>query len=299
MTPALHALLAEFLAHEAGLRGRAPATIAAYGGDLRDLLGFLTAHTGRMDAGMLRDLTPSDLRAWLSRGRARGLGPRTMARRLSAAKGLIRHASDRQGWDATRLLSLRGPKLPARLPRPLDEGAARGVLALAAEHPTPWIAARDAAVTSLMWGAGLRVSEALSLRWSDLPLGEALTIDGKGGKQRIVPLLPAIRDAVDAYAALQPFAREGALLRGARGGPLGPRAVQRTVEGLRAALGLPASATPHALRHSFATHLLSAGGDLRAIQELLGHASLSTTQGYTGVDAAHLMRTYRDAHPRA
>ena len=197
---------------------------------------------------------------------------------------------------------MRGPAHTPRLPRPLPEASARAVLERAElQAAEPWVAARDTAVVTVLYGLGLRVSEALSLKASDTPLPEVLRISGKGGKERVVPVLPMARSAVAEYARLCPFdlAPQDALFRGVRGGPLGARAVQKVMEQVRHQLGLPASATPHALRHSFATHLLTSGGDLRVIQELLGHASLSTTQAYTAVDTARLMEVYEAAHPRA
>lgn len=198
---------------------------------------------------------------------------------------------------------MRGPKVKASLPRPVSEDQARGLLEESEADPDmePWEAARDRAVLTLLYGCGLRISEGLSLTRADAPLPETLRITGKGDKTRMAPVLPAVREAVDAYLALQPHPLEpsDALFRAKRGGPLGPRQVQAAMQRLRGRLGLPASATPHALRHSFATHLLGAGADLRSIQQLLGHASLSTTQKYTAVDAAHLLDAYAAAHPRA
>jgi integrase/recombinase XerC len=208
---------------------------------------------------------------------------------------------DREGADATAVLATRAPRFRRKLPRPLTEDGAMTMLAAVGDDAREdWIAARDIAVVTLLYACGLRISEALGLTGAALPLGESLRIVGKGGKERLVPVLPAARAAIARYAALCPFdlGRDGPLFRGARGGPLSPRLVQGAMERARLRLGLPATATPHALRHSFATHLLSAGGDLRAIQALLGHASLATTQGYTGVDAARLMEVYRSAHPR-
>jgi integrase/recombinase XerC len=200
------------------------------------------------------------------------------------------------------VLSARAPRFQRRLPRPLSVEGARAMLEAVGEQAgEDWIAARDTAVLTLLWGCGLRISEALGLTGADVPLPEVLRIRGKGGKERVVPVLPAARAAVDRYAALAPFApvADEPLFRGVRGGPLSPRLIQKAMETARLALGLPASATPHALRHSFATHLLAAGGDLRSIQDLLGHASLSTTQAYTAVDASRLMEVYEKAHPRA
>jgi integrase/recombinase XerC len=234
--------------------------------------------------------------------RGRGVSARSLARALSAVKGFTRWLADREGAEATAVLSARAPRFQKKLPRPLAIDAARAVIGSVRENPAEdWIAARDAAVVTLLYGCGLRISEALGLTGASVPLPEVLRIRGKGGKERIVPVLPVARAAVDLYARLCPFPveRDAALFRGARGGPLSPRLIQKAMETARAQLGLPATATPHAMRHSFATHLLAAGGDLRTIQDLLGHASLSTTQAYTAVDTARLMEVYEKAHPRA
>ncbi len=242
------------------------------------------------------------MRAWMARARAQGLSARSLARALSAVKNFARWLADHDGVEVTAVLATRSPKTKRRLPRPLSEDAARALLDTAPLNASePWIAARDAALLTLLYGCGLRVSEALGLCGADLPLKESLRIRGKGGKERIVPLIAPARTALEAYLAACPYPPETdlSLFRGARGGALNPRLVRQLTEKARHQLGLPASATPHALRHSFATHLLSAGGDLRAIQELLGHASLATTQGYTAVDTAHLMDIYSAAHPKA
>jgi integrase/recombinase XerC len=301
--PALTAALADWLAQLRALHGAADNTLAAYRRDVARYLGFLAEHRG--GAGGLAAVAaaaPSDLRAWMAAERARGLSARSLARALSAVKGFTAWAAERTGADATTVLSARAPKVRPGLPRPLGEEAAAAILDdIGAGARQDWIAARDAAIATLCYALGLRISEALALTGADHPLPAVLRVTGKGGKTRLVPVLPAAAQAVAAYAVACPFdlAPTGPLFRGARGGPLAPRLVQRAMEGARLRLGLPASATPHALRHSFATHLLAAGGDLRAIQELLGHASLSTTQGYTAVDAARLMEVYEKAHPRA
>ena len=210
--------------------------------------------------------------------------------------------SEREGFDPTPVLSARSPKFQKKLPRPVSEDAAKALIeTVDVQSMEPWIAARDSAVVTLLYGCGLRISEALSLSGADQPLPEVLRITGKGGKERVVPVIAAARRAVAEYVALFPgkLPPDGALFRGARGGALSPRQIQKVVAQARMQLGLPATATPHAMRHSFATHLLAAGGDLRAIQELLGHASLSTTQAYTAVDTAQLMEVYSRAHPRA
>ena len=265
-------------------------------------MGFLTSHWGEaLGAARLGAATTRDVRAWLARLNADGLSSRSAARSLSAVKSFYRWLAEAEGIECPAILAARAPKSAPRLPRPVEAKAAAAMVDFAAsDHREPWIAARDAAVLTLLWGSGLRISEALGLNRGDAPLSEALRITGKGGKQRIAPVLPAARAAVDEYLALLPYdlAPDAPLFIGARGKRLNPRMAQKAMERARLALGLPATATPHALRHSFATHLLEAGGDLRAIQELLGHASLSTTQVYTGVDQARLMQVYEKAQRR-
>lgn len=241
------------------------------------------------------------MRAWMAHERGTGLGARSLARSLSAVKSFYRWLSEREDFDATAVLSTRSPKFQKKLPRPLEQDAARQMIETAGEQETSdWVSARNIAVLTLLYGCGLRISEALGLLGADAPLPETLRIVGKGGKERVVPVIPAARDAVQRYRSLCPFdlPADRPLFRGVRGGALNPRAIAKAMETARLQLGLPASATPHAMRHSFATHLLTAGGDLRAIQELLGHASLSTTQAYTAVDTARLMEVYKAAHPR-
>lgn len=303
LAPALGAALAEWLSQLRALEGAAANTVEAYRRDVAGYLSFLARHRGGAE-GLARvaTTTQSDLRAWMAEERARGLSPRSLARALSAVKGFTAWAADRTGADATTVLSARGPKFRRKLPRPLSEDSAAEILTeIGSDARADWIAARDTAIATLLYGLGLRISEALSLTGADHPLPPTLRITGKGGKTRIVPVIPAAAEAVAAYVRLCPFELPAGnpLFRGARGGPVNPRLIQAAMERARLRLGLPATATPHALRHSFATHLLSAGGDLRAIQELLGHASLSTTQAYTAVDAARLMEVYEKAHPRA
>ncbi len=303
ISPAQRDALAQWLSHLKALDGAAANTVNAYAADVTRWLDFLGRHRGGAEG--LRStiaVSQTDLRAWMAHERGRGLGPRSLARALSAVKGFTGWLAEREGVDATVVLSARGPKYKRKLPRPLSEDAAREMIdTVDAQAREDWIAARDAAVVTLLYGCGLRISEALGLTGAAHPLAEVLRITGKGDKTRLVPVIPAARAAVDRYAALVPFeiTRDGPLFIGARGGPLNPRLIAKAMEQARARLGLPATATPHAMRHSFATHLLSAGGDLRAIQELLGHASLSTTQAYTAVDAARLMEVYEKAHPRA
>ena len=247
-------------------------------------------------------MSPQDMRAWMAQTRSGGVGPRSLARKLSAVKSFYKWLAAREGFEPTAVLSTRAPKFTRKLPRPLAEEAARDMIDLVPlQTDKPWVGMRDVAVLTLLWGCGLRISEALSLKAGDAPLPQVMRITGKGGKERIVPVIDAARDAVDAYVAVCPHALQAdePLFRAVRGGPLSPRAIQKAMASARMQLGLPASATPHAMRHSFATHLLNAGGDLRAIQELLGHASLSTTQAYTAVDTVRLMDVYKRAHPKA
>lgn len=304
ISPALRRALADWLAGLAALQAASPHTVTAYRSDVAGFLAFLAQHHGGA-AGMaqLRAVTRSDLRAWMAAARARGVGARSLARALSAVKSFVRFLAEREaGFDADAILAARAPRHARPLPRPLSEADARQVLATVSDdHPAEWIRARDAAVVTLLYGCGLRISEALALTGRDRQLGASLRVRGKGGRERIVPVIPAAAAAVADYVRRCPYplTADGPLFRGARGGALNARLVARAMAAARHRLGLPATATPHALRHSFATHLLAAGGDLRAIQELLGHASLATTQIYTGVDSARLMQAYRAAHPRA
>lgn len=303
LSPASRAALAAWLDHQRALGGAAENTLTAYARDVTDFLNFLAAYQGG-SAGprALAAITLRDMRAWMADERRRGLGARSLARKLSAVKGFYRFLAQRDGLDPTIVLSTRAPRFSARLPRPVSPEAAMELIETTGEMATDdWVRARDVAVLTLLYGCGLRISEALGLTGADTPLPEVLRITGKGGRERLVPVLPVARDAVARYLDLCPWPVEPdqPVFRGVRGGALNPRQVQKAVAQARMALGLPASATPHALRHSFATHLLNAGGDLRAIQELLGHASLSTTQAYTAVDTARLMEVYAKAHPRA
>lgn len=293
----------EHLAHE---RRLSPRTLEAYGHIGRHYLGFLERHRGEPQGlADLGTVSAAELRAHLAERRSgdHPLNARSLGQTLAAIRGFHVFLDRRCDTPAPQLALVRGPRAKASLPRPVTADQARGLLEEPQSDPDaePWEAARDRAVLTLLYGCGLRISEALSLMRSDAPLPETLRITGKGSKTRLCPILPAVREAVEDYLALQPFASAPGdpLFRAKRGGPLSPRHVQATVQRLRGRLGLPASATPHALRHSFATHLLGAGADLRSIQELLGHASLSTTQKYTAVDAAHLLGAYAAAHPRA
>ena len=301
-----HQALAVWLEHLANERRASPRTVEAYQACVLAYLGFLTRHRGESPTvSDMGTVSAADLRAYLASRRTaeRPLSPRSLSQALSAIRTYHRFLDRRLGTPNAALDLVRGPRVKPGAPRPVSEDQALGLLTEAGEDPdlAPWAAARDEAVLVLLYGCGLRISEALSLNRGDAPLGEALRITGKGGKTRIVPLLPVVREAVDAYLASQPFVLEAdePLFRAVRGGPLSPRHVQATVQRLRGRLGLSERATPHALRHSFATHLLGAGADLRSIQELLGHASLSTTQRYTAVDAAGLLSAYAKAHPHA
>ena len=292
----------EHLAHE---RRLAANTLEAYGRIGRGYLAFLQRHRGEPQGlADLGTVTAAEVRAHLAERRSGDLplAARSISQTLSAIRAFHAFLDRRCGTPAPQLALVRGPRIKPSLPRPVSQDQARGLLQEPDADPDaePWEAARDRAVLTLLYGCGLRISEGLSLTRADAPVPETLRITGKGGKTRLAPVLPVVRSAVDAYLTLQPFPLEpgDALFRARRGGPLTPRHVQAMVQRLRGRLGLPASATPHALRHSFATHLLGAGADLRAIQELLGHASLSTTQKYTAVDAEHLLEAYSGAHPR-
>lgn len=303
----LSAALAAWRAHLAHERRYSPRTCDAYERDLRLFLADLAAlRPGPLALADLARLTPRDLRGFLARRRAGGAGSRTVLRGLASLRSFACHAARAGLLDASAFSAMRGPRVGRSLPKPLSPTAARAVADAdnrAGEARETWVLARDAAVFALLYGCGLRIAEALSLTRAEAPTGgrDTLRVTGKGGKTRMVPVIPAVRAAIADYLARCPYTlpAEGPLFVGARGGPLSPRVVQLAMAGLRGALGLPDSATPHALRHSFATHLLARGGDLRAIQELLGHASLGTTQIYTQVDAARLMAAYDAAHPRA
>ena len=281
-------------------------TVEAYGRDLRQFLAFLTLHLGEPPgvAEIVR-LKPLDIRAFLAARRSEGIASRSLMRQLAALRSFARYLEREGHGSASAFAALRSPKVARGLPRPVS---ARAAVALtdretrAGDSREPWVLARDAAVLALLYGAGLRISEALAITRQDAPAGmDVVTVTGKGNKTRTVPVIAPIRHAIAEYLALCPYPLppRGPLFVGVRGGPLSPRIIQLAVAELRGALGLPDTATPHALRHSFATHLLARGGELRAIQELLGHASLSTTQIYTKVDATRLLAAYEAAHPRA
>lgn len=297
------AALAAWAEHLSGERRASVNTLAAYVRDLEDFIDFLSGHLGRAPLlGELQALKAADFRAFLAQRRRDGLSARSLARTLSSLRGFYRYAGRRWGVENAALTLIEGPKPPRARPKPVSESAAAALIAETAQRGgEQWIMARDAAVLTLLYGCGLRISEALALTGGDRPLPPALRVMGKGGKMRLAPVLPAVREAVEQYAALCPWplGAAGPLFRAARGGPLGPREVQKRMQHLRSRLGLAPTATPHALRHAFATHLLTHGGDLRAIQELLGHASLSTTQIYAEVEPARLLAIHDSAHPRA
>jgi integrase/recombinase XerC len=284
-------------------RRLSPRTLDAYERDVGGFLAFLGEHLGAApDKAALEALRPADFRAFLARRRGDGLTSASLARTLSSVRSFFRFANRNDLLANSAIGTIGSPKLPASIPKPLTPAETAETLEVVGQGSgEPWVRARDAAVLLLLYGCGLRISEALDLNRGQAPLGNSLIVTGKGGKQRMVPVLPVVRDAVDRYLELCPFALEdgGPLFLGVRGGRLNARNVQLLMQRLRGALGLPDSATPHALRHSFATHLLGSGGDLRTIQELLGHASLSTTQRYTDVDSEHLLAAYRRSHPRA
>lgn len=302
---ATSALLSQWTAHLREERRFSDNSVAAYERDVAAFLGFLSVHLGgEPNAGNLAELEPRDLRAYLAHRRQGpdALADRSISRALAAIRSFYRYLERRHGVKNARLSLVRGPKLKRSLPRPVSEGAARHLIAEATTSAAgEWQGARDAALLTLLYAAGLRISEALALTGGDLPLPEVLRVQGKGGKERVVPLLAQARDAVARYVELCPYAmdEDAPLFRASRGGALSPRMAQALMERLRMALGLPSSATPHALRHAFATHLLANGADLRAIQDLLGHESLSTTQSYTSVEAQKILQTYRRAHPRS
>ncbi len=285
-------------------RGAAAKTLEAYERDLRQFFVYLKGQLGRPPAlADLAQVQPQTFRAFMAARRQKGTSGRTLARTLSALRTFFRFLE--QTGEATNraILTVRLPKVAHSIPKPLTVEKARRVVDGHEGRGQDWVSVRDTAVLMLLYGGGLRISEALGLTLADAPTPDrdVLRIVGKGGKERLVPLLPVVRDAITHYIALCPFplSADDPIFFGVRGGPLNPRIIQKLMEQLRASLGLPDTATPHALRHSFATHLLGAGADLRQIQELLGHASLSTTQVYTEVDRAHLLRVYEAAHPRA
>jgi integrase/recombinase XerC len=306
--PDVAAEVAHWLVHLGAERRMSPKTLEAYRRDVGQFLAFLAEHLGTAPTlKQLAKIAPQDVRAFMAARRAAGIGGRSLMRTLAGARSFARFLERNGKGKVAALAAVRAPKVAKTLPKPLAISAARRMTETdlrAGEERAPWIFARDAAVLGLLYGSGLRISEALGLARRDVPLpgmGDAITVLGKGGKHRMVPILPQVLETIAEYVLACPFdlPAGGPLFVGARGGPLSPRILQLTMARLRGGLGLPDTATPHALRHSFATHLLARGGDLRAIQELLGHASLSTTQIYTEVDSARLIEVYRNTHPRA
>jgi integrase/recombinase XerC len=300
--------MTHWLAHLRTERRLSPKTLEAYARDVRQCLVFLAGHWGtQVTLSRFAALEASDVRAFMAMRRAHDIGGRSLTRALAGLRSFGRFLEQEGKGKVGALSAIRAPKVGKSLPKPIQMAAAKRFTDAderAGEARDPWIWARDAAVMALLYGSGLRISEALGLKRRDVPLpgvGDVLVVTGKGNKTRMVPVLQNVLTLIQDYVAMCPhqLAPEGPIFVGARGGPLKARIIQLTMERLRGALGLPDSATPHALRHSFATHLLSRGGDLRAIQELLGHASLSTTQIYTGIDSERLLEVYRTAHPRA
>lgn len=306
MARSAEALRRDWLAVLGHERRASPHTLRAYGDDLSRFFAFIREHCGdAADDKMLASLAPADIRAFIARRRKEGLGSRGVHRALSAIRSFYRYLAREQILDNPAPRMVRTPKTPRNLPRPLSTIDAERTLGEAAspqseKEQAAWIAARDAALLTLLYGAGLRISEALSLKRKDAPLGDSLVILGKGRKERVIPILPRIREEVEKYVAQRPAANapDEPLFISRRGKPMSAREAQALMQRLRSSLGLPERATPHALRHSFASHLLDGGADLRSVQELLGHASLSTTQGYTQIETKRLMQVYKKAHPR-
>jgi integrase/recombinase XerC len=305
VAPKVAAEIENWLEHLGAERRMSPKTVEAYRRDVLQFLAFLADHLGGTPTLQdLARLAPADVRAFMAARRAAGIGSRSLMRSLAGLRAFGRFLERNGKGKVGALAAVRAPKIAKTLPRPLAVDAARRTAdpdIAAGDGREPWIHARDAAVLALLYGCGLRISEALSLQRADIGARDAITVTGKGRKQRMVPVLPQVAKLIADYVALCPYdlPDDGPLFVGAKGGPLSPRLIQLAMARLRGALGLAETATPHALRHSFATHLLARGGDIRSIQELLGHASLATTQIYTEVDAERLIGAYRAAHPRA
>jgi integrase/recombinase XerC len=305
VAPKVAVEIESWLRHLGAERRMSPKTVEAYQRDVLQFLQFLARHLGGAPSlHALAALKPADVRAFMAARRAANIGSRSLMRSLAGMRAFGRYLERNGKGKVGALAAVRAPKIAKTLPRPLAVANAKRMAdpdIAAGDGREPWIHARDAAVLALLYGCGLRISEALGLMRADFGAGDVLTVMGKGRKQRMVPLLPQVQQLIAAYVALCPFdlPDDGPLFVGAKGGPLSARIIQLAMARLRGALGLPETATPHALRHSFATHLLARGGDLRSIQELLGHASLATTQIYTEVDAERLIEAYRSAHPRA
>ena len=296
-------LVEDWLTWLKSLGGRSNKTIIAYRNDVFNFIKFMSKHfQNEISPTKLKTIELIDMRAWMAFERTNGLSSRSVSRKLSAIKGFFIWLGEQENFEPTSVLAVRSPKFHNKLPRPLEKNAAKNlILNVKSQNKLDWVSARDGAVLTLLYCCGLRISEALSLTKSDAPLTEILRIKGKNNKERVVPVIKIAIDCVNEYIRLCPFSstRDGPLFIGVRGGPLNPRIIQKVTEKARRELGLEESATPHAMRHSFATHLLEAGGDLRAIQDLLGHSSLSTTQNYTAVNQEKLMEIYKSAHPKA
>lgn len=305
MAEPLAADLAAWTLHLSAERRLSPHTVEAYQRDITQFADYFAETRGEaLSARAIEALQPPDIRAFMAARRAQGVGNRALMRALAGIRSFIRFLERRDGLKTGAFSAIRTPKVPRKLPRALTQADARDLTdtaSRAGDTRQPWILARDAAVLALLYGCGLRISEALAIRRDEAPVGrrDSVTVTGKGGKVRTLPVIAPVQQAIEDYLQLCPWTGtpEGPLFVGARGGPLSPRIIQLAVERMRGALGLPDDATPHALRHSFATHLLGRGGDLRTIQELLGHASLSTTQLYTAIDSQRLLEAYRSAHP--
>jgi integrase/recombinase XerC len=293
----------DWLGVKSALEGSSPNTLVAYRRDVLDFLSFLTIHSGNKNgASQLDSIDQVSMRSWIAENRRSGKTSRSIARQLSSVKSFYKWFAKRRGIDPTMVLITKAPKFQKKLPRALSKEAAKEISqSIDLTDNEPWVIARDTAVILLLYGCGLRISEALSLKYSEMPLTDTLKIQGKGDKFRIIPILQIAREAVENYLNTLPFTLNGNdnIFRGVRGGSLNPRSIQLVMKLIREKLGIASNATPHSLRHSFATHLLTSGADLRSIQELLGHSSLSTTQIYTSVDSSRLMEVYSKTHPKA
>ncbi|MDG1677232.1 MAG: tyrosine recombinase XerC [Paracoccaceae bacterium] len=303
ISPAQLNLVDDWLGVKSALEGSSSNTLVAYRRDVLDFLSFLTIHSGNKNgASQLDSIDQVSMRSWIAENRRSGKTSRSIARQLSSVKSFYKWFAKRRGIDPTMVLITKAPKFQKKLPRALSKEAAKEISqSIDLTDNEPWVIARDTAVILLLYGCGLRISEALSLKYSEMPLTDTLKIQGKGDKFRIIPILQIAREAVENYLNTLPFTLNGNdnIFRGVRGGSLNPRSIQLVMKLIREKLGIASNATPHSLRHSFATHLLTSGADLRSIQELLGHSSLSTTQIYTSVDSSRLMEVYSKTHPKA
>ena len=303
ISPAQLKLVDDWLGVKSALEGSSSNTLVAYRRDVLDFLSFLTIHSGNKNgASQLDSIDQVSMRSWIAENRRSGKTSRSIARQLSSVKSFYKWFAKRRGIDPTMVLITKAPKFQKKLPRALSKEAAKEISqSIDLTDNEPWVIARDTAVILLLYCCGLRISEALSLKYSEMPLTDTLKIQGKGDKFRIIPILQIAREAVENYLNTLPFTLNGNdnIFRGVRGGSLNPRSIQLVMKLIREKLGIASNATPHSLRHSFATHLLTSGADLRSIQELLGHSSLSTTQIYTSVDSSRLMEVYSKTHPKA